>query len=263
MIRLNRNVCVTAILSLLLSSGSHAGSITGGSLLTAGDGDQFETWLGIGDQDFSLAWSGDAGVATAASFHAAVDGIGPTISIYSVTTYEGDNVRIGGYTAADWGSNYGSTSTVMEDYFVRDETAFLFNLDWYEKLDLKDLLTVPDGAIYARDDHFSTFGRGFTLFGGYGTLATCDGSTSNPGCTGYGKAGFTYGDDQGQLVYENDTGSVNGIKENGDPGTDFRLWSVNSLEVFTFSTASVPEPSALIILLFGLMGLGWREKKRA
>jgi hypothetical protein len=77
-----------SILSLVVivfaCSTAQADSVTGGLLLTPEDADQFAFWLGVGDQDFTNIWSGTAGVSTAASFHAAVDGAGPTFSIFGI-----------------------------------------------------------------------------------------------------------------------------------------------------------------------------------
>ena len=44
-----------------LSVGAQAGVITGGSYLKEADADQFETWLGLGDQDFTNVYTLEVG----------------------------------------------------------------------------------------------------------------------------------------------------------------------------------------------------------
>ena len=228
---------------------------TGGLSRLKPDAGQLDTWIGTGEKDFSLLWSGVASTATSADFHAAVDGAGPTVSIYSITREDGSQTRIGGCTVADWGANAGAgvpDNPVDQSIFEFDDTAIIFNLDTTGIQTIR--ATSYTDAIYAHENYFATFGSGATIFGGFGTLGTCN-DTLNAACDGYGNAGFTYGDDQGQIVYAGDTGG-----NNGSTGIDFRAWSVNSLEVFTVQDAvGVPAPASLLWLLGGLVLIARRR----
>ncbi|WP_434052456.1 MAG: PEP_CTERM-anchored TLD domain-containing protein [Roseibium sp.] len=218
-----------------------ASTVNGGSLLSSSDADQLETWLGVGPQDFTNIWSGGIG-ATAASFHAAADDAGPTISIYSITHNQLGNMRIGGYTTQSWGSDFA--------IYKSDPDAFIFNLDSGE-------IQRPTGvyndlyAILAYEDYFPTFGGGHDLYGGRVTLG---------GSTPYSYS-YTYDTSQGQITVAGDSGAYQ-----GDSGYSYYGWSVNSLEVYTFQSAStvVPLPSALPLLAgaLGIVGfMGWRRKR--
>lgn len=225
------------ILATVLGCGPvFAGLIIGGGPLNDSHANQLETWLGVGDQDFTNIWSGTAGVSTAGSFHAAADGAGPTISIYSVTTNfgAGPDMLIGGYTSLSWGGSTGYQS---------DPTAFIFNLD---SLEFQQALGDPSRSVYRNPNYFPTFGTGHDIFAGIGLLATVNGSVSFSNFTGYTNSN-AYDSNQGQISVAGDFGAGS-----GSSGISFSHIAVQTLDVYTFAPAAavaVPEASGLFLLL--------------
>ncbi|MEO1689301.1 MAG: PEP_CTERM-anchored TLD domain-containing protein [Pseudomonadota bacterium] len=248
----NTNTWLAACGLLLAAGGvAEAGTVSGGSLLTGTDADQLETWFGLPDQDFSLIWSGVAGVATADSFHAAAAGVGPTFSIYGVTLGNGTEAKIGGYTTVDWTGPSG---------YVRDSEAAIFNLTTGEIQ--RPEAGAEDAAVRRRKDvvkYFPTFGTGHDLFGGQDVLGQCTNTTSIV-CDGYTYS-FGYDHSQGQISIAGDSGTGS-----GSSGADFRHIRVNSLEVFTSADAlAVPVPMGLPLAIsaFGLWGAISLRRRRA
>ncbi|EBA16351.1 hypothetical protein RSK20926_21539 [Roseobacter sp. SK209-2-6] len=242
-----KSLLVSLACTTLLGTAAQAGVVSGGSLLSGSEADQFETWLGLGDQDFTNIWTGTAGVSTAASFHAAVDGQGPTISIFDITMGDGSNARIGGYTALDWG---GSST------YYNDPTAFLFNLTTGERQTTQHNLS----SIYVHPNYFPTFGGGHDIVAGFGVLGTYNGNNSHPNHDGYSYS-YTYDVGQGQISVAGDSGGGS-----GNSGNHYSHWSINTLEVYTFATASpiapVPLPAGFPLLAGGLALLGFGANRR-
>lgn len=223
------NASLTGLGFLVLgNSAAYAGVITGGNLLTNDYADQLEIWLGSGDQDFNNVWSGDTG-ATATSWHTAVDGIGPTISIYDIT-YDGTNYLIGGFTERDWGEYYSYKAGTNE---------FIFNLTSNVK---EDLGTYPQYATYSNPSYFATFGGGHDIFGGINEIGER---------LGYAYQGYSYGNAFNSNI-------VIG-------GSNFTNFTVNRLETYTFANAqsveSVPEPLTILGSLAAI-GFGTLFKKK-
>ena len=221
----------TAFAACLLAGTAGATTVTGGALLDTAGADRLEAWLGDGDLDFTNLWSGTGGVSTASEFHTAVDGAGPTFSLYGISFAGGGTAVVGGYTSLDWGGAGG--------YFA-DASAFIFNLTSDE---VQTSQANPQYAIYRSAAYFPTFGGGHDLFGGYGTLATYGGTASANG-DGYAYA-HSYDLAQGAIT------------TSGAPGATFdNSWSVSSLEVYAIAPASpVPLPATLTLLMAGLGGL--------
>src|SRR5262249_23673988 len=100
--------------------------VGGSSLLGASDLTQLQTWLGEGPLTLTNLFSRTPGDGkTSSSFHAAVDGKGPTFSVVEVQDTQG-NVRqvVGGYDPQSWDSSgaYHLTPNAV------NQTGFLFNL---------------------------------------------------------------------------------------------------------------------------------------
>jgi hypothetical protein len=244
---LKRTLTHTIACAAFIASGyTNAGAIIGGSL-TEGDANQLESWLGVGDQDFTSIFTGQAGVATAAEFHAAVDGKGPTFSIYNITHEILGDMLIGGYTQVDWGSNTG---------YNPDSSAFIFNLTSGEMQKIQQIY--EHVSVYVNEIYFPTFGGGHDLYGGKTILGTCSGNSfynSYTSCSGYSFS-LGYGQSQGQITVSNDSGHGD-----GDSGISYYQWYINSLEVYTIADAQVTEPATLGLLGLGLAALGFRRKK--
>ncbi|MDE2419543.1 MAG: PEP_CTERM-anchored TLD domain-containing protein [Burkholderiales bacterium] len=117
-----RAMFVAAIVSLGFAVGAQAANVVGSSgLLNASDANQIETWLGQGSVQFDNVFTKVSG-STSTDFHAAADGKGATISIFSVAYGNGSQALIGGYNPSSWNaglSNYNYTFA---------GGAFLFNL---------------------------------------------------------------------------------------------------------------------------------------
>lgn len=240
---------ITLITAALLAMSPFAANATiiGGSLLDNAGANQLETWLGVGDQDFTNIWTGTAGVSTANSFHAAVDGQGPTFSIFGVTLNDGTTARIGGFTSLSWGGYTG---------YQYDSTAFLFNLD---TLEVQTYQNYPQYAIYRNPNYFSTFGGGHDLFAGWGILGTSNG-WGNQHYDGYSLS-HSYDQSQGQIAIAGDAGYGH-----GNSGIPYYSWRVNSLEVYTFKDSvgavDVAEPGTLALLGLGFAGMALARRKR-
>ena len=228
--------------STSLTSISHAGIIDSNShLLNHHSATQLEGWLGKGDLNWNSIWYGETG-ATSLSWHAAVDGIENTVSIYDITTSKGQNFLIGGYNALAWSD---SADWLNDDDGVWEN--FIFNLTTDRKLQTDDPVTdwfVGEHATYNNENHFASFGGGFDLYSGFNTI----------GNNGFAASNGTY-------VGEYHSGLGNVVDGNTIHTSHF---TVNGLETFSFSEGigdvnQVPEPSTLALFALGIIGIASRR----
>jgi hypothetical protein len=225
------------LLFLFAGFQANAGVITGGTYLGAGGASQMQQWLGTGDLDFTNIWSGSADPATAsADWHAAVDGAGPTVSIYEATIHDGTTAYIGGYTANSWGVHQ----------YANDPTAFIFNLTTLEKQIQID--NSSPCSRYTLVNRLASFGCGHDLgdsMGGY-------------------TYSYSYDISQGQISIAGDSG-----QGNGDTGTHYTHVTLTGLQTYTFdvadapATGAVPEPSVIALFAAGLFGLGFARRRQS
>ncbi|MBU2963399.1 PEP_CTERM-anchored TLD domain-containing protein [Citreicella sp. C3M06] len=223
----------------------------GPQLLDAAGQAQLQSWIGLGDQGFTRIWRGVAGSASAESFHVGVDGMGPTVSIFQITLYDGSSALIGGHSTIDWGTESG---------FHADSQAFIFNLT---EIEIQRPSAALSGlqAVYTDPAYFSTFGGGHDLFAGIGTLGVAD-PGSNIQQDGY-SASYSYDTAQGQIAIHGDSGGGW-----GNSGYGYDAWRVEALEVYSYAAPEpdpvpapmpVPLPAGLPLLLAALIALRLRR----
>lgn len=199
---------------------ANAGTISGGTLLSAADADQLETWAGFSDQDFNFIYGGDNGASTA-GFHAAADNAGPTFTIAEVT-FSGFRYLLGGYTEASWGGG---------PNYQTDANAFIYNLTSGIKQDVVN----SNAAIYRHTSYAPTFGGGHDLrLGASGTIG---------GATNY--------------VYRSSYNGSQNLLGNSGIST-FSVQRVEIFT--SADAVPAPAPSALLLSLVAFCGLAARRR---
>lgn len=217
-------VCLLALLTVAPAQATPVGTVVGGaSLIDAGDANQLATWLNQGDIDlerlFTYSWHD---MAAAQTWHAAVDGKGPTFTVLRAN-YNGTDYLIGGYNPLSWDSDGGFHMAATPS----EATAFLFNL--------------TTGTV--QRERYNTFGYNYQ---------TLNDSLGGP-VFGYGpdlrvtitweSYGYTYpynyggGYDSPNLI----TGTQNTLN-----------FTVTDLETFSVTPHTVPEPAGPVLLGLGL-----------
>ena len=223
---------------------ANAGLIDSSSVLLDDAGaTQLENWYGQGDLDWDSIWYGSTG-ASAASWHAAVDGVSDTFSIYDVT-YNDSDYLIGGYNSGTWSSS-GTYEHNLPSNFIFNLTSNIYHdttSNFWGNV-YNDYATLNQGQVFA------SFGGGWDLNGGSEVIGLYVGVSNH-----VGTYNGTYTDGTKGNIINNDETYV--------------LFHVNALETFVVREASdepepsnVPEPSTLAIFVLGMIGLASRRFKK-
>lgn len=216
-------ISLSIVLVCAFALSAQATTVVGGSvLLGSSEAQQIEVWLGEGPISLTNLFAKTAGDGkTSLDFHAAVDGMGRTVSVIEVLPTQGNaHEVIGGYNPHSWYS--GSGYYFSED--DADRNAFLFNLTTVTIL--RQWLGQPRGRYQTinQAEYGPTFGAGADLYVA-SNLST--GSMNS----------FSYGDDASH-------------------NQGYHTFDIGTIEIFRVDTV-IPEP--LTCTLFGgsvLLGLG-------
>jgi hypothetical protein len=222
--------CVGAL--LVSSSLSFGAVVVGGSLLSPGDANQIETWIGQGPITLTNIYTKQNG-QTSIDFHNAVDGQGRTVSVFRV--FDGiASQLIGGYNPQSWTFFDGYHFTPLD----AQRTAFIFNLT-VPAIQRQNL--IGEGAVSSGEyQSYNFFTYGPTFGGGHDL--TVDFALTTGGAHNYSYGG-TSGVDN----------ILNGL------ASDSTL-EVGALEVYLVT----PEPvSAIVWGLVALVGFGavWHKRR--
>jgi hypothetical protein len=233
----NWKVLLACALAVAAEAPAQAANVTGGSsLLTQGDANQLESWLGHGAITLNNIFTKQAG-SDSNGFHTAADGKGATFVVLQATdTVTGMSALIGGYNPQSWNSS--GTYNVTLD--TADRTGFVFNLSTLTRYSQRaSQPAVYDQGVYQT---YNSAGYGPTFGGGHDIYV--DGALSS---------GYSY------LWTYTLTGSdsVTTIITGGY----YSSFVVSGLEVFTV-TPGVPEPGTWVLVAAGVAVTAAARAKR-
>jgi len=232
----------SAAVLLALSALTAASAARADSLLSDGDRAQLAAWLGGGELTLTNIYTKVVG-DTAASFHAAVDGKGPTFSVMQAMDDQGKTWLVGGYNPQSWSSKGGYNMTPEQ----QDRTAFIFNLtSGVMRLQAPTSFAVDSAGAYQtfNDPAYGpTFGIGHDLYVGQDLTQGLSVLYSYAG-TDPVSGGFH-------------TSLLDGSPYPSKPNA-----IIGQMEIFTFSLTPVPEPSAALMLVGGLAALVLATRRR-
>lgn len=220
-----------------------AATVSGGTILDGAGANLVETEIGSASL-FTHTWSGEGTLATSASFHAAADAYGRTLTIYNIQHHSSEVLRVGGYTPLRWGGEF-RKDTPSYDF---DSAAFVFNLDSgaARRGTAGDTASINRHSVY-----FPTFGSGLGPMSARGVLGTNKGARQQS--TPAGQSNFPSGDDtQGQIVIAGDSGN-----DGDDRGWASFPSQVLGIDVYGVEDApAIPLPAGWPLLLTGIAGFG-------
>jgi WD40 repeat protein len=215
-----------------------AGQAQATMLLTSGAETQIETWLGQGNLSFNELFSKVPG-ATSFDWHAAVDGLGPTVTLLEVINVLDPLTQqplvIGYYNPNSWSSS----GDFYYTHNLSDRTAFLFNLNTDLKLDQR-LDARGQFQSYNALDYGPTAGGGFDL---YVDTYLINGASNN----------YSFG----PTISSN---TVIGVPY-------YSAYTFGRLETYSFSPAAITTPEPASMALAGFAGVGmaigtWRRRRQ-
>jgi TLD len=225
---------------------ARAASVIGGSdLLTGAYLTQVESWLVNdpqltynGSLTFTNIFDKQAG-NTSATFHAAADGMGPTVFLMEVTVDQNTSL-VGGFNPQSW-----STSGYHLSTNIADRTAFIFNLTTNDRRDQQAVNGIGQYQTYNDINYGPTFGGSFDLY----VQGNLSGGHTNP---------YSYCSNP---LQSDCTSLANLLGLFGFTG-----FQIGQLEMFTISESSAtPIPPALPLYGTGLgimALLAWRRKRK-
>lgn len=217
----------------LLTANSLPGATIAGTanLLSQSGADQLETWLGEGPITLTRIFAA-GGDEDSSDFHAAADNQGRTFTLISArSTGSTDPYSlIGGYNPQSWHSGDAQNQvSVYNTTDVNDRNAFVFRLSGTAVRQMQRLDEAGKYQTYNGVLNGPTFGFGHDIYVD-STLGV-----------GYVQP-YSYGDGD-------DSDNIMG-------GYDFQNVEIHSIEVFTIAASEVPEPGTMVLLSFGITGLG-------
>lgn len=222
---------------------AHSQGVDHSNIITNADVATLSTDLGQGPLALTRIFShinGDG--ETAADFHTAVDGKGPTFSVEKITAYGNTTpltAIVGGYNPTSWNSG-----GLVFTPFDAQRTAFIFNLT--NSVVQRQHTTAQDGSQTGPGFYQTTSGSNRGPSFGLDIEVLNDLNTGSASNYSYGAT------TSGTNILGNPTGSST---------TSGLVYS--DIEVFTFTQApATPEPGPLVLLASGILGVGLLSRRR-